>query len=92
MVSLTYLCCPVWLLVFLGSAPALALGWVEGPGHSPPPLLLQSPAPGVLQRNLPQRMPPPLGLKKLHAFWPIGAHGLGMPLPWSGCHYRDAGI
>ena len=76
-VSLTYLCCPAWLLVFLGSTLAPALGWVEDPGHSPPPFLLQLPAPRVLQRDLPWRMSPPLGLEKLHASLAYRSLGIG---------------
>ena len=76
-VSLAYPWHPAWVLACLGSAPATALGWVEGPGHFPSPLLLQTLAPGVLQRVLPWRMYLPLGLEKLCASLVYGSLGTG---------------
>ena len=93
--SLAYLQHPMCLLAFLGSTQALALGWVEGPGHFPLPLLLQLLAPMVLWRDLLQRMSPPLGLEKLCASLAYGSSETkhaSLGAFWSGCDYRGTGI
>ena len=95
-VSLDYPWCPMWLLVFPGTTPTQALGWVEGPGHFLPPLLLPSPVPRVLLRDLPQRTPPPLHLGKLYVLSAYGGLETGhtslRASSWSSCGYRGTSI
>ena len=79
-VSHIYLQHPAWVLVLPRMIPALAPGWVEAPGQTPPILPCQSPAPGVPLRDLPRMRSPPLGSRRSHVFlaW-LGWGTRGMP-------------
>ena len=69
--------CLSWWWASPRSAPTLALGWAEDPGHFPP-CPLQLPAPRVLSGASHQRMSPLLVNKKLHASLAYGASGTSL--------------
>ena len=77
------------------TAPTLALGWAEGPGHLPPPLLWLS-ALGVLSGASHPRMSPPQACKRLHASSVYGDSGTGCTslgvYPKSDCNWKGVSI